>query len=901
MTQLSEKNVRERDLVNTMLDNAGALAVVLDREGRILRFNPACEKLSQYSFAEVEGRCVWDFLLPPEDADSVREQAFRVLAENPQLLHGSYTNYWVTRSGEKRLIEWINTLLLDDQGKMECMVCTGVDVTEQRETEAALRRSEETYAQAEIIAHIGSWDWNIVTNSLRWSDEIFRIFGLTPQSFAATYPAFLEAIHPDDRQAVIDAVNASVADASVPYSIEHRVVRPDGQQRVVHERGKVYRDENGQPVRMIGTVHDITDRKEAETEFSTILQTTADGFWIVAPQDGRLLEVNQAYCDMSGYTREELLTMRIPDLEAVETPEETRRHLADVLEGRNVRFDTIHRHKDGSTFHLDVSVKFIHTRGGVIVALLRDITARKQQEEELRLYREHLEEMVKERAQMLEEAQHIAHVGNWNWDVASGVITWSDEIFRIFGYKPGAFLPTYERFLATVLPEDLERIKQSEADAFAKGENHSIDHRIVMPDGTIRWVHEEAVAHFDVEGKPVSLSGTVQDITQRKQIEEALVKAKELAERANKGKSEFLSRMSHELRTPMNAILGFAQVLETEPLTDEQQDFVKEIDQAGHHLLELINELLDLSRIEAGRFNMVIKSVSLPIVSEQAIQLVTPLLQQKGVALLNTCDADISVLADSTRLKQVLVNLLSNAAKYNREGGSIRMECGQVGEMLRINISDTGIGIPTEKLPRLFMPFERLGAEFTAVDGTGIGLALCKHMVELMGGQIGVESQLGQGSTFWFELPLAVFPDAVQPLPEVAQSSLVSKLKILYVEDNAANLKMVEAMLRREPDMTLLTATDGKYGLELAQCYQPDVILLDIHLPGMDGYAVLKALKSRTETAAIPVIALSADAMPLDIEKGLAAGFSDYLTKPVKAMEIVDAVNRATVNLVRPT
>lgn len=891
----------ERNFVNTILDNAGALIVVLDREGRIRRFNRACEKLSQYSFAEAEGRYVWDFLLLPEEADAVREQAFRALADNPQSMRGAYTNHWLSRTGEKRLIDWTNTMLLDDQGKMEYMVSIGMDVTEQREIEAALKRSEETYARAEAITHIGSWDWNIVTNDLHWSDEIYRIFGQTPQAFGATYAAFLDAVYPDDRQKVIDAVNACVADANVVYSIEHRVVRPDGNVRVVHENGKVYRDESGAPIRMIGTVHDITGRKEAETEFSTILQTTADGYWMVSPQDGRLLDVNQAYCEMSGYTREELLSMRIHDLEAVETQEDTRRHIADVLEGRNARFDTVHRRKDGSLFHLEISAKFIQTRGGVIVAMLRDITARKQQEAELRRHREHLEELVEERAQMLQEAQRIAHLGNWKWDVASGVISWSEEIYRIFGYAPGEFEPTYERFMATVHPEDVERIKQSEQEAFAKGEHHSIDHRIVLPSGEIRWVHEEAVSNVGADGKPVSLTGTVQDITQRKQIEDALVKAKELAERANKGKSEFLSRMSHELRTPMNAILGFAQVLEIEPLTAEQQDFVTEISQAGHHLLELINELLDLSRIEAGRFNLVIKPVSLSIVSEQAIQLVTPLLQQKDIALRNKCGTDISLLADSTRLKQVLVNLLSNAAKYNRDGGSIRIECEQQGEMLRIKVSDSGIGIPAEKQPQLFTPFERLGAEFTAVDGTGIGLALSRHMVELMGGQIGVESQPGQGSTFWFDLPLAASVDVVEQMSDAAQWRIESRLKILYVEDNAANLKVVEAMLRREPEMTLMTATDGEYGLELAQRYQPDAILLDIHLPGMDGYAVLQALKSRAETAAIPVIALSADAMPLDIEKGLAAGFSDYLSKPVKATEIVEALNRLTANVVRPT
>lgn len=769
----------EQNFVNAVLDNAGALVVVLDREGRIRRFNRACEELSQYTFAEVEGKFPWDILLTGEEREAVHAEAFRALAEHPQQARGSYSNYWVAKDGGKRLIEWSNAVLPDAQGQMEFMVCIGIDVTEKRAVEAALKRSEETYARAEAIAHIGSWDWDIVTGALRWTDEIYRIFGLAPQSFGATYSAFLDSIHADDRQQVIDAVDASVADANAPYSIGHRVVRPDGEMRVVHERGLVYRDADGKPVRMIGTVHDVTEQKRSD--------------------------------------------------------------------------------------------------------------------EELRRYREHLQELVRERTAMLQEAQRIGRMGNWRWDVASGQIAWSDEIYRIFGHQPDAFSPSYERFIATLHPDDVVRIKQSEHDAFSRGERHSIDHRIVLPGGEVRWVHEEAIATVDESGSPISLAGTVQDITERKQVEQAMAQAKEAAERANRAKSEFLARMSHELRTPMNAILGFSQLLKIEALTPDQQVFVREIHRAGDHLLELIDELLDLARIEAGKLPTAVKATPLRPLAEQAVQLIQPLLRKMDLTLVNQCERDVAVVADPTRLKQVLVNLLSNAAKYNRQGGSIRIDCRlRDDERMRLSVADTGHGIAADKLGLLFQPFERLGvSELTAIEGTGIGLAISKRLIELMGGTIGVDSAPGQGSTFWIELPLALGPQqAAAAVPAASPDVARGTHKMLYVEDNAANLKLVEAMLRNRPDLTLLSASNGEYGLELAQRYLPDVILLDIHLPGMDGYAVLKALQAQPETRGIPVIALSADAMPLDVERGLAAGFRRYLTKPVKLPELVEAIGR---------
>jgi len=518
-----------------------------------------------------------------------------------------------------------------------------------------------------------------------------------------------------------------------------------------------------------------------------------------------------------------------------------------------------------------------------------DIQRRQQAEENLRELNETLEERVNERTEQLQEAQRIGHIGNWSWDIASGNIYWSDEIYRIFGYNPDEITPTYERFIETVHPDDVASVKRSEQEAISQGKRHSLDHRIILPTGDERWVHEEAIASFDYAGKPIRLSGTVQDVTERKITEHNLRQAKEEAEQASKAKSVFLSRMSHELRTPLNAILGFAQILQMDTITAEQQNHVGEIIQAGNHLLALISELLDLSRIEAGRLLVVMETINLHEVVAEAINLTHGLMERNQLQLHWTCSEDYNVIADKIRLRQVLVNLLSNATKFNKIGGAISVQCESRDGKIRISIIDTGVGIRPEHMQKLFLPFERMDAEYSGIDGSGIGLALSKQIIELMNGTIGTDSKPGEGSTFWVELQSN--DQSTLSDPQLSQRpNFDAGCQVLYIEDNISNLRVVEAILRHYPKLKLMSANNGCFGLELANDYIPDVILLDINLPDMSGYDILKALRQSAPTNNIPVIALSADAMPVDIERGLAAGFNEYLTKPIDANKLIDAL-----------
>ena len=422
-----------------------------------------------------------------------------------------------------------------------------------------------------------------------------------------------------------------------------------------------------------------------------------------------------------------------------------------------------------------------------------------------------------------------------------------------------------------------------------------------------RWVN---IVSRPLRGEKVAIGGgvsVIRDVTLEKRAGENLRQAREEAERANQAKSEFLSRMSHELRTPLNSVLGFAQLLELDPLNPRQRQSVEQILKGGRHLLGLINEVLDLARIESGRLALSTEPIAVHEAVQSAVDLVTSLSVQSGVALKieDSPDWKQHILADRQRFQQVVLNLLSNAVKYNHAGGRVTINCRATETgYLRLSIQDTGQGVPAGKVSMLFTPFERLGAEQSGIEGTGIGLALSKRLVEAMGGSIGVETAAGFGSTFWVELPLCAGPletfdrlrgdDAFdlhyEPAGKIAT--------LLYVEDNLANNLLMERILENRPEVRLISAMQGRLGLDLARQHSPDLILLDLHLPDMNGMEVLRGLRGDPRTSSIPVAMISADATPGQVDRLLAAGAQEYFTKPLdvkRLLQFVDATLGAAV------
>jgi len=393
------------------------------------------------------------------------------------------------------------------------------------------------------------------------------------------------------------------------------------------------------------------------------------------------------------------------------------------------------------------------------------------------------------------------------------------------------------------------------------------------------------------------------EITERKRVESKLNEAIAVAEKASLAKSDFLSSMSHELRTPLNAILGFAQLLESgsPPPTPSEKRSIEQILKAGWYLLDLINEILDLALIESGKLPLSLEPISLTEVVRECQVMIGPQAQKRGITLrFPQGEVPIFVNADRTRVKQVLINLLSNAIKYNKVSGTVDVDyAASTPGRIRVRVKDTGEGLTPNKMTQLFRPFDRLGKETGVEEGTGIGLMVSKQLVELMGGVIGVESTLGKGSVFWIELNVTAEPQTAAgaaTLTAVAQAPMQAGAQLrtlLYVEDNPANLMLVEDLIARRPELRLLSAADGIRGVEMARASRPDVILMDINLPGISGFQALEILRADPATAHIPVVALSANAMPRDIEKGLAAGFFRYLTKPIKVNELMDTLDAA--------
>ena len=453
----------------------------------------------------------------------------------------------------------------------------------------------------------------------------------------------------------------------------------------------------------------------------------------------------------------------------------------------------------------------------------------------------------------------------------------------------------YSRRAEILSRDEVGALAESFNDMLAEIEKRARE-REASRDELAAEVHERRLAEQEVLRLNAGLELRVQERTaQLEDSNRELATATAAAEDANRAKSEFLSSMSHELRTPLNAIIGFGQLLASEniPSTPEQKKrFIEHVLKASNHLLTLINEVLDLARIESGHLTLSLEPVGMAEVMAECQIMLVPVAGQRDIHLVFPADSGLRVVADRTRLKQIVLNLLSNAIKYNRDSGSVIVDCRQTeSRRVSVSVQDTGIGLNAAQLAALFQPFNRLGQESGAVEGTGIGLVVTKRLVEMMGGEIAVTSQPGSGSLFRIELPLADSPAPTAAAPAhttvpaaasaMAEPAASASATLLYVEDNPANLKLVQELIALRPELRLLTAPDGHLGIELARAHLPRLILMDLNLPGVNGTDAMLILRSDPATAHIPIIALTANAMPRDIAKGLAAGFYRYITKPI--------------------
>jgi len=615
----------------------------------------------------------------------------------------------------------------------------------------------------------------------------------------------------------------------------------------------------------------------------------------IADQAGNITYINDKFCAVSGYSRDELLGQNHRILKSAEHPPEFYQNLWHTIAGGRVwQGEICNRRKDGSLYWVESTITpFLDDEGNPYqyVSIRTDISHVKAAELAL-----------KESESRFRETLNQAPALIWIADTENKGIWYNDRWLEYTGRTMDQELGF--GWIDGMHPDDHDRCAAFCQTAFDGRQKFELEFRLRRADGSYGWVADTGIPRLNSAGSFEGYIGYCWDITSRKHAEQALIAARDEADRANQAKSEFLSSMSHELRTPMNAILGFGQLLEYDgTLPDEQQDNVREILKAGHHLLELINEVLDLSKVESGHIDLSLEPVEVGAIVEECLSLVGTLADKRKVHLSHSGLQAAAVRADRTRLKQALLNLLSNAIKYNREGGSVKLDVRPEGaERLRIRVTDTGPGIPARRLQELFQPFNRLGAENSGIEGTGIGLTITRRIVELMGGTVGVESEVGVGSTFWIELPVELLrePDfgeldhagAAADSATPALGMEAARHTVLYIEDNPANLKLVAQILGRRKHITLLTAHTAELGIELATAQCPELILLDINMPGMNGYQVLKVIQADAGLKAIPVIAITANAMPRDIERGRADGFADYLTKPLDVAQFHAVIDK---------
>jgi len=583
-------------------------------------------------------------------------------------------------------------------------------------------------------------------------------------------------------------------------------------------------------------------------------------------------------------------------------------HLEAALQSRGMHKCEIKlTKKDGTVIHGQLQsamVDNINSKDGYILSSIVDGTVAKKLETEIQDAREYAENIV-------ETVHKPLVVLNSNLKI----LTANHSFYETFKATPeetiGEFIfdlgnrqwdiPKLRVLFEDILPHD------------TVFNGYEVDHDFPGIGRKIILLNARQIFRKNIGSHIILLA--MEDITARKQVEAErarldrvlldknaeLENARFVAEKANRAKSDFLSSMSHELRTPLGAILGFAQLLESgvpQP-TPPQKRSIDQILKAGWYLLELINEILDLALIESGKLSLSLEPVSLAEIMHECEVMVEPQAKQRGISMAFTrLKEPYFVAADRTRIKQLLLNLLSNAIKYNNADGTVTVTCTpSLPDSIRVSVRDTGDGLTQEQLLLLFQPFNRLGQKADVEEGTGIGLVVCKQLVELMGGIIGVESTVGEGSVFWFELNRATEPEiafhatASKVVNQAQVQGNAHVYTLLYVEDNPANLMLVEDLVARRPDIRFLSARDALRGIEMAHASLPDVILMDINLPGISGLEALKILSEDPATTHIPVVALSANAIPRDIEKGLAAGFFRYLTKPIKVNEFMDTLD----------